>query len=81
VPQWESVLTDEMVRKRYTITAMVLGGLLVAGQPNVWHRVASQAKNFQQSFDVLKSAGNAISPFERLVFSLALAGAVDPADK
>jgi len=67
-----------MGRKRYTITALALGALLVAGQPNFWHRVASQAKNFQQSFDALKSAGKAISPFERLVFSVALAGAQAP---
>ena len=52
---------------------MALGALLVVGQPNFWHRVASQAKSFQQSFQTLKSAGNAISPFERIVFSLALA--------
>lgn len=70
-----------MVWKRYTITILALFALLVAGQPNVWHRVASQARNFQQSFDALKSAGSAISPFERIVFSLALAGAADPADK
>jgi hypothetical protein len=67
-----------MVKKRYTITAVAFGALLVAGQPNLWHRVASQAKNFQQSFDALKSAGGAISPFERIVFSLALAGAQAP---
>jgi hypothetical protein len=70
-----------MVRKQYAIATMALGALLVAGQPNLWHRVASQAKSFQQSFATLKSAGNAISPFERVVFSLALAGAETPGDK
>lgn len=78
MPLWESVLTGEMVRKQYTITALALGAVLVAGQPNIWHRVASQAKNFQQSFDALKSARNSITPFERIVFSLALAGAQVP---
>ena len=58
--------------------ALALGALLVTGQPNFWHRVASQAKSFQQSFQALKSAGNAISPLERVVFSLALAGAEAP---
>jgi len=53
--------------------ALALGTLLVTGQPNFWHRAASQAKSFQQSLQTLKSAGNAISAFERIVFSLALA--------
>jgi len=69
------------VRKRYAITALALAALLAAGQPSLRHKVAAQAKNFQQRFEDLKGAGNAISPFERLVFSLALAGAAEPADK
>jgi hypothetical protein len=64
-----------MVRKRYAITALALAALVAAAQPNWRHKVAAQAKNFQQRFEDLKGAGNAISPFERLVFSLALAGA------
>jgi len=76
-----SVLTGEMVRKRYAIMAFALGALLAAGQPTLRHRVAAQARNFEQRFEDLKGAGNAISPFERLVFSLALAGAAEPADK
>ena len=67
-----------MVSKRYTIAVLVLGAFLLAGQPNLRHRVAAQAKNFQQRFEDLKEAGNAISPFERIVFSLALAGAGQP---
>jgi hypothetical protein len=70
-----------MVRKRYTIMALALAALLAAGQPNLRHKLATQAKNFQQRFEDLKGAGNAISPFERLVFSLALASAAEPADK
>jgi hypothetical protein len=69
-----------MARKRYAITALALGALLVAGQPNLRHRVAAQARNFQQRFEDLKGAGSAISPFERLVFSLALAGAQAPGE-
>ena len=38
-------------------------------------------KSFHQSFEALKIAGNAISPFERVVFSLALAGASESTDK
>jgi hypothetical protein len=67
-----------MMRKRFAITALAFGALLAAGQPNLRHRVAAQAKNFQQRFEDLKGAGNAISPFERFVFSLALAGAGQP---
>ena len=70
-----------MVRKRYAIATLALGVLLMAGQPNLRHRVAAQAKSFQQSFEALKIAGNAISPFERLVFSLALAGTAESTDK
>ena len=70
-----------MVRKRYAITALALAALLAAGQPNLRHRVAAQAKNFQQRFADLKGAGNAISPFERLVFSLALASAAEPTER
>ena len=33
-----------MVRKRYAITALALAALLVAGQPNLRHKVAAQAK-------------------------------------
>ena len=79
--QGVSVITGEMVRKRYTITALILGVLLMAGQPNLRHRMAAQAKSFHQSFEALKIAGNAISPFERVVFSLALAGAAESTDK
>jgi hypothetical protein len=61
--------------------ALALGALLATGQPTLRHRVAAHARNFQQRFEDLKGAGNAISPFERLVFSLALAGAAEPADK
>jgi hypothetical protein len=67
-----------MVRKRYAILALALGTLLTAGQPSLRHRVAAQVRNFQQRFEDLKGAGNAISPFERVVFSLALAGAQAP---
>ena len=59
---------------------LALGALLAAGQPNLRHRLAAQTKNFEQRFEDLKGAGSAISPFERLVFSLALAGAQAASD-
>jgi hypothetical protein len=70
-----------MDRKGYFIAVLALGALLGVGQPHWRHRVAAQTKNFQQRFEDLKHAGNAISPFERLVFSLALAGTAPAADK
>ena len=70
-----------MVRKRYLIAVLAFGAFVAAGQPHLRHRVAAQAKNFQQRFEDLKGAGNSISPFERIVFSLALAGTAQPAEQ
>jgi hypothetical protein len=64
-----------MIRKRHVIAVLALAALLAAGQPSLRHRLAAQTRNFQQRFEELKGAGNTISPFERIVFSLALAGA------
>jgi hypothetical protein len=63
------------------IAVLGFGAFVAAGQPHLRHRVAAQAKNFQQRFEDLKGAGNSISPFERVVFSLALAGTEPAADK
>jgi hypothetical protein len=63
------------------IAVLAFGAFLAAGQPHLRQRVAAQARAFQQRFEDLKYAGNAISPFERLVFSLALAGTAQPGER
>jgi hypothetical protein len=70
-----------MAWKRYVIGVLALGAILAAGQPTLRHRVTAQAKHFQQRFEDLKGAGTSLSPFERIVFSLALASAAEAADE
>ena len=70
-----------MAWKRYAIGVLALGAFLVAAQLPLRHRVAAGAKNFEQRFEDLKGAGSSLSPFERVVFSLALASAAEPGDE
>jgi len=69
------------MRKEHAFAILALGALLTAGQPGFRRRLAAEAQNFQRRFEELKGAGSSISPFERVVFSLALAGAAPPSDK
>jgi len=68
-----------MMRKGCVAGILALGAVLTAGQPGFRRRLAAEAQNFQQKFEELKGAGSSISPFERVVFSLALAGAAPEA--
>ena len=62
------------MRNGYLAAILALGALITAGQPGLRHWLAAEAQNFQQRFEELKGAGNSITPIERVVFSLALAG-------
>ena len=70
-----------MIRKAYLIAALAIAALVAGGQPIYRQRLAASVQNFQRRFEDLKSAGNSISPFQRVVFSLALAGAAPEADE
>jgi hypothetical protein len=70
----EIVLPGEMALRNLVIAVVALGTLLAAGQPGTWQHLTTSARNFEQRFEELKGAGNALSPLERIVFSLALAG-------
>ncbi|MBV9503688.1 MAG: hypothetical protein JO323_01650 [Acidobacteriia bacterium] len=63
-----------MIRRSFAL-AVIVGTLIAAGQPGTKERIATSARNFEQRFEELKGAGNALSPLERVLFSLALAGA------
>jgi hypothetical protein len=67
-----------MIRKALIIGILGLGIALAGFDPSLCHRIAAAAKNFQQSFRDLKVAGDSLSPLERLVFSLVLAGTHTP---
>jgi hypothetical protein len=67
-----------MIRKALIIGILGLGIALVGFDPGLCHRIAASAKNFQQSFRDLKVAGDSLSPLERFVFSLVLAGTNTP---
>jgi hypothetical protein len=62
-----------MMRKVITAGILGIGLMLVVAQPGMRHRVASSVRNFEQSFEDLKLAGNSLNPLERLVFSVLLA--------
>jgi hypothetical protein len=59
---------------------MALAALLAVGQPAARHRITASAHSFEQRFEDLKGTGHALSPVERVVFSVALAGTTTPAD-
>jgi hypothetical protein len=67
-----------MIRKALIVGILVLGILLEAMQPGTRHRIAASLKSFQQSFRELKTAGDSLSPLERFVFSVLLAGTNTP---
>ena len=66
------------MRKGYVIGLMALAALLAVGQPASRHRITASAQSFAQRFDDLKETGHALSPVERVVFSVALAGVTPP---
>jgi hypothetical protein len=67
-----------MIRKALITGILGLGIALAGFDPGLCHRMAASAKNFQQSFRDLKVAGDSLSPLQRLVFSLVLAGTNTP---
>jgi hypothetical protein len=69
-----------MIRNALIIGILGLGIALAGFNPGFCHRIAASAKNFQQSFRDLKAAGDSLSPLERFVFSLVLAGTNTPQD-
>jgi hypothetical protein len=62
-----------MIRTIYMTGTVVLGLLLIGTQPAARHRMVTSAANFQQYFNDFKSAGAALGPVERFVFSVVLA--------
>jgi hypothetical protein len=63
-----------MIRKAYRI-GMVAAGLTLmaaAGVPG-YNRIITSAQRFQQSYRDLKSTGNSLSAFEKVVFSFVMA--------
>jgi hypothetical protein len=67
-----------MIRKALTVGILSIGLVTVVAQPGTRQRVASSIRNFEQSFQDLKVAGNSLNPLERLVFSVLLASTSAP---
>jgi len=64
-----------MIRKASWIAVLGVASLLVGVSSGTHERLADSARIFQQYFHDLGVAGDSVSPLERVVLSLALAGA------